>query len=85
MYKEGDKVTIIPVDVAKAWNFHEHNGVRFAPAMKNYCGQVATITAIRHWVSDGISYGLDIDNGSWNWIPAMFEQIEQVEPTVSFF
>lgn len=85
MYQEGDQVTIIPIDVAERWNFHEHNDIRFAPAMLNYCGQVATITAIRHWTNDAISYGLDIDNGSWNWILAMFEQVEQVEPTVSFF
>lgn len=85
MYQKGDQVTIISFDIAKDWNFHDHDGVRFAPPMLDYCGQSTIITAVHTWVSGDISYGLDIDNGSWNWIPAMFEQVEQVEPTVSFF
>lgn len=85
MYREGDQVTIISFDIAKDWNFHEHNDVHFAPAMRDYCGQSATITAVRTWVEGSSGYAIDIDNGYWNWIPAMFEKVEQVEPTVSFF
>lgn len=84
MYQVGDKVKIIPLTVAETWNSREHDGVHFASSMLDYCGKVATITAIRIWHNDFTTYGLDLDNGAWNWIPAMFEQVS-VEPTVSFF
>ena len=79
-HKIGDKVRIKSIDCYNE-NKDERGIIRcdieaFVPDMSEYCGNVATITAVRERKE---RFQLDIDDGLWSWTDDMFEELVEEE------